>query len=138
MALQDALLHTADFTLNRSTLAESYQVCRIDLNDDGTDEFIVMSPQSYSGGPQMYVFQQRRHQFVLIASPAGRLYFAQRANGYLQMVSQSRGGAAMSTRSLERYQHGRYHLVRLAEYQLQESGGEFKFVQELDPKENDH
>ena len=137
-ALRDAFLNIAEFTLDGDSLADTYQICRIDLNGDGTDEFIVMSPQSYSGGPQMYVLQRRQHKFVLIATPAGRIYFAPRMNGYLQIVSQSRGGAGFSMRSLERYQRGRYHLVRLTEYRLREFGGEFDFVQELDPKPYDH
>ncbi|HEY2342584.1 MAG TPA: hypothetical protein VGH90_06130, partial [Chthoniobacteraceae bacterium] len=119
-------------------LAEAYQVCRIDLNEDGTDELIVMSRESYSGGPQMYVFQRRHHRFVCIADFAGHVYFGARVNGYFQIVSQSSGGAGMSTRSLHRYQHDRYHLVRLADYQSREFGGGVDFVRERDPKPYDN
>ena len=137
-ALSDALLHYDEFSQGTDALAPAYQVCRLDLNRDGTDEFVVMSPQSYSGGPQMYVFQRHHHRFVCIADFAGLVYFGRRVNGYLQIVSQSRGGGGESTRSLHRYEHGRYHLVRLADYRLREFGDEFDFVQERDPKPYDH
>ncbi len=138
VGLRDAMLHYDEFSQGTDKLAESYQICQIDLNGDGSQEYIIMSRQGYSGGPQMYVFRRRQKRFDCIADFAGRIYFGSRRNGYLQIISQSRGGAGMSTRSLYRYQDDRYHLVRLADYQLREFGGGFDFVQERDPKPYDN
>lgn len=137
-ALRDALLQYDEFSQGTGQLAEAYRVCRIDLDGDGTDEVVVMSPQSYSGGPEMYAFQERSHRFAGIAEFAGSVYFGPRVNGYLQIVSLSRGGGGMLTRSLLRYEHGKYHLVRLADYRQRESDDELDFVRERDPKEYDH
>ena len=40
-ALREALLEFNEFSQGTNVLADSYRICRIDLNDDGKDEFIV-------------------------------------------------------------------------------------------------
>lgn len=90
--LKAAMLHYGEFSQGTEKLAESYHICRIDLNGDGADEYIIKSRESYSGGPQMYVFQRRQHHFDCIADFAGSVYFGPCKNGYFEIVSQTRGG----------------------------------------------
>ncbi|MGB8355832.1 MAG: hypothetical protein WCD79_18175 [Chthoniobacteraceae bacterium] len=137
-ALRESLLGFDEFSQGAEKLPGTLEVSRVTLKQDATAEFIVKGNQSYSGGPMMYVFERRKETYICIATLAGCVYFGPRVNGYFQIVSQGRGGAGISARELYRYQHGTYHLVRLTDYRLRESGGGFDFIRERNPKENDH
>jgi hypothetical protein len=133
-ALRGELASWDEFVQGGEKLPESLEVCRIDLNGDGADEFIVMSRQSYSGGPMMYIFERRKDRYVFIGDEGGRIYFGPLFNGYLQIVSQSRAGGGVLTRVLDRFQDGKYHTVRIADYREREVGDELDFIRERDPK----
>lgn len=137
-ALVDALLEFDEFTQGGEKLPEMLYICRIDLNSNGNDEFIVQSNQSYSGGPMMYVFERRKNKFVNIADLGGGIYFAPPVNGYLEIVAHGRAGGGSITKSLYRYDRGSYHLVRIADYRHRETGNALDFVRERNPKEYDH
>src|SRR5688500_6544197 len=51
-ALRVALMRWDEFTQGKMELPELLTVARVDLNGDRSDEFIVQSAQSYSGGPR--------------------------------------------------------------------------------------
>ena len=129
--LRDGLLGFDEFTQGKSQLPESLEVARVDLNGDRVDEFIVQSPQTYIGGPQMYVFEAARNgRFSTIAEAHGTIYFAPRVNGYFEIVSQARAGGGAYTRALLRYEGIDYRLIRIADYREVEPGGSLQFVRE--------
>jgi hypothetical protein len=119
-ALRDALMKVDDVQRGTDSLPELLQVGRIDLNGDRVNEFIVHSTATYSGGPYLLLYQQRKDKFVHIADSWGSLYFGPRVNGYLQIVSQSRGGAGAYVRQLQQFVGGEYRAVRVADYQSDE------------------
>ena len=87
--LRDGLLRFDEFSQGKTELPESLKVARVDLNGDHVDEFIIQSPQTYSGGPQMYVFEKGPNaRFSMIGDAQGTIYFAPRVNGYFEIVSQ--------------------------------------------------
>jgi hypothetical protein len=105
----------------------------MDLDGNRIDEFIIQSPQTYSGGPMTFVFERRTSEFVEICDFQGAVYFGPRVNRYFEIVSQSRGGTGAYTRVFHRYERNRYQPVRVADYEETESGGSLKFVRERGP-----
>ena len=112
------------------------RISRVDLRGDGTAAYLVENDLGGSGGPGYYIFERRGDTFVNIASLQDGFYFARRLNGYSQIVDESRAGGTESTRMLFRYEHGRYHLVRMATYQ--DHGAGLQWVRESDPRPFDH
>ena len=111
-------------------------ISRIDLRGDGTAAYIVENDLGGSGGPGYYIFERRDATFLKIADLQGGFYFARRLNDYFQIVDESRSGGTESTRMLFRYEHGKYHLVRMATYWDHGNGEEW--VRESDPRPFDH
>ena len=132
-ALRTALMGRDEFSQGRNTLPSTLFVARVDLDGNRVEEIIVRSPQLSSGGPQVFVFERPKEQFVEIADVQGTVYFGPRTNGYLEIVSQSRGGAGAYTRMLHRYERNRYQPVRVADFQEIEPGGALRFVRERSP-----
>jgi hypothetical protein len=131
-ALRAALMVRDEFSQGKTTLPSTLFVARADLDGNRVEEIIVRSPQLYSGGPQIFVFERQKEQFVEIADLQGAVYFGPRANGYLEIVSQSRGGAGAYTRILYRYERNRYQPVRVADYR-ETIDGTLEFVRERSP-----
>lgn len=88
------------------------RVCRIDLNGDGSDELIVESNQSFSGGPQYLVFQKLKGAYKQIGEIQGGFYLCAKANGFYQIESWSRMGGGKFMRGLARFEKGQYRLIR--------------------------
>jgi hypothetical protein len=130
-SLRTALLQTDEFTQGRDRLPESLKVWRVDLNGDAMNEFIIQSPQPYSGGPMLYVFEERQRRFIVFGEAQGDLYIAARTNGYADIVATSRAGSEAYTRVLLRYDNGKYLAVRIADYRL--VAGRLEFVRERTP-----
>ena len=135
--LRESLQGFDEFSQGGDHLSETYSVCRIDLNGDGIDEFIVQSNQSYSGGSMMYIFTLRKGRFIEIGDLQGGIYFAAKINGFHQIVSEGRAGGGMFTRTLDRYEKGRYRIVRIADYRSVDDNT-YQFVRERNPKEYDN
>jgi hypothetical protein len=134
--LREALTGLDEFSQGTGKLPDSLYICRVDLACNGQEDFIVESQQSYSGGSMMNIFERRKKTFVEIGETQGSIYFARPGNGYLEIVSQARAGGGIFTRTLQRYGHGRYHIVRIADYRIGESGV-LEFVQERKVKETE-
>jgi len=132
-ALRAALMGRDEFSQGRNALPSTLFVARADLDGNRVEEIIVRSPQFYSGGPQVFVFERQRDQFVEIADLQGTVYFGPRANGYLEIVAQARAGAGEYTRILYQYERNRYQPVRVADYRETEAGGPLAFVRERSP-----
>jgi hypothetical protein len=132
--LRSALRSYDAFTRGSDSLPASLRVSGVDLNGDSVEEFIVQSPEPYSGGPMLYVFARRDGRFVVIADAQGTVYLGPRENGYAVLVSQSRGGARRVTRIIQRYDGTRYRVVRIADYE-QSDDDTMRFLEERDPRE---
>lgn len=87
-ALRKAFSASDEFTEELGALPDTLKVCRIDLNADGTPEYIVVSPRGYTGGSTKVVFRQRQSGFQEIAAFQAGFYLATRANGYYQIVTE--------------------------------------------------
>lgn len=130
MDLQKALLTYDDCGMGKDALPDTLHVCRIGLNFHGPIDYIVIVPQWFSGGPEFNIFEKVNGKFVDIGGDQGLRYFGPRVNGYYELVSQSRGGAGAILRTLLQFKNGKYQVVRMTDYQLQEMGGVLKFMRE--------
>lgn len=111
------------------------RVCVKDFNADGTHDFVIQSPRSYSGGPMMYLFARRGEGYVAIGDLQGMLRFEPPLDSHLVLDSMTRGGGGVYTRCLRHYQNGRYEIVRIADYHWHyDDPTPFTFVRERDPK----
>lgn len=133
-ALRDALLSFDEFTNGTEKLPETLEVCRIDLNRDGAPEYIVASPASYSGGTARVIYQPTKNGYRDIAYIQGGFHLAERHSGYYQIECWGRAGGGQLTRTLERYERGRYRLARIEDYT---DDDEPRFIRARDAKEYD-
>ena len=106
--LREALLAEDEFSQGTDKLPETLFVSRIDLNGDGSLEYIVESRQSYSGGTAHVVFERRKNNYESIGYFQGGFHLAARANGYYQICGTSRGGGGNFTYYVLRFARGEY------------------------------
>ena len=106
--LRKALREQDEFSRGTDTLPETLVIRAIDLNGDGSVEYIVDSRQRYSGGTAHIIFERRRSGYESIGYFQGGIrYLAQRVNGYYQIVARVREGSY-----LLRYAGGEYRPAR--------------------------
>jgi len=108
--------------LNTDELPPRFLIFRIDLDGDGSTEYLVQSHQSYSGGPASILFQERQGKFVCLAYFQGIDYFGPRVNGYNQIICIGKAGAKNTSMLLYQYGPDRYHLVRHTRYTIDPDG----------------
>ena len=130
-ALREALVSFDEFSQGTDTLPETLEVIRCDLNRDGVPEFIVASPASYSGGTARVIYQRSKDGFRDIAYIQGVFHLVERRNGYFQIECWGRAGGGQLTRTLERYERGRYRLARIEDYSDDDVP---RFIRSRDPK----
>jgi len=128
-AFRETLMGFKEFSREAGKLPESLYICRVELTSNGEEDFIVESEQSYGGGSMMYIFERRKKTFAEIGETQGSIYFAPPGNGYLEIVSEVRGGEGLVTRRLQRFEQGKYRVVRMTDYRVGEAGV-LDFVQE--------
>ncbi|MES2572870.1 MAG: hypothetical protein V4710_22795 [Verrucomicrobiota bacterium] len=133
--LRVALRSFDEISPDGERLPPTLEICRIDLNGDGTPEYIVSSPASYTGGTARIIYQRTKAGYQNIAYFQGGFHLTARHNGYYQVESWGRAGGGELTRTLERFEHGRYRLARIEDYT---DDDEPRFVRARDPKEYNH
>jgi len=106
--LREALLAQDEFSRGTDTLPETLVIRSIDLNSDGSPEYIVDSRQGYSGGTAHIIFERQQVGYESIGYFQGGIrYLAPRVNGFYQIVVVVREGSYVL-----RYTSGEYHPVR--------------------------
>jgi hypothetical protein len=138
--LRTELTRWAEFTQGGTQeIPATLRVCRIDLNADGADDFVIKSNEPYSGGPMMEIFVARGERYIEIGSTQGMLRFEKPVGGYLVLDSMSAGGGGGYTRTLQTFRENKYRLVRIANYRWdQDESDRFVFVEERDPRPYQH
>jgi hypothetical protein len=134
-ALREALLSFDEFSSDGEQLPEVLGVLAIDLNLDGKTEYIVSSNVSYTGGSAHVVYQRSKSGYHHIAYIQGGFHLTERHHGYYQIETWSRAGGGKLTRILERFERGRYRIVRIEDYT---DDDEPRFLGVRNPKEYDH
>jgi hypothetical protein len=133
--LREALLSFDEFTQGTEKLPQTLEVIRIDLNTDGAPEYFVWSPSGYSGGTVRLIFQRSKNGYRDIAYIQGGFQLSERYNGFYRIECWAHAGGGELTRTLERYERGRYRLVRIEDYT---DDDEPRFVRARNAKEYDH
>jgi hypothetical protein len=119
--LRDALLAHDEFSQGTDKLPDMLRVARIDLNGDGSPEYIVDSNQPYSGGTAHIIFERQKSGYESIAYFQGGFHLAARVNGYYQICGIGRGGGGNFSYYVLRYRRGEYcvHKVTRANFNEQ-------------------
>ena len=133
--LREAFLSFDEFSQGSETLPESLEVCRLDLNRDGSPEYFVASTQSYSGGTARVIYQQHKNGYRDIAYIQGGFHLVARHNSYYQIECWGRAGGGQFTRTLERFERGRYRISRIEDWTDDDTP---RFIRARDPKNYDH
>lgn len=113
--LREALLAQDEFSHGTEKLPGTLCVARIDLNGDGSPEYIVDSNQSYSGGTAHLVFERLKNGYESIAYFQGGFHLAARVNGYYQICGIGRGGGGHFSYYILRYSRGGYRTHMLTQ-----------------------
>jgi hypothetical protein len=138
-ALQSELMHRDEFIQGGSSLPATLGIARVDLNADNVDEFVVKSPQPYSGGPAMEIFRRDHEKFSWIGGMQGMIRLGPSLAGYREIESMSRAGGGSYTRVRQRFEEGQYQMVRIADYHWSNDFPDrFTFVLERDPRPYRH
>ena len=106
--LRVALLAQDEFSQGTDKLPDNLYVARLDLNGDGSPEYIVDSKQPYSGGTAHLIFERQKNSCESIAYFQGGFHLATRINGYYQICGVARGGGGHFTYYILRYNRGEY------------------------------
>jgi hypothetical protein len=116
------MLAEDEFSQGSHKLADTYFVRRIDLNGDGSLEYIVDSHQRYSGGAMHVIFERRKRSYQSIGTFQGGFDLAARVNGYYQICGWSRIGAGYFDHYILRFIRGEYREYKLYEVHQRADG----------------
>lgn len=90
-------------------------VCFIDINGDGTKEIIVESLVKQRNDYE--IWQKRGGRWISLLGVNGAPSFLRKRNRYYQVEVEWEGRHGEGTRELYAYIGGRYHIIRIDEYQ---------------------